>query len=286
MASLLRRVVRSGFSDRLMTRQSISFTQNRFMGTVGVSFAAKDGAHPHAVAPSPAHVKAKPYDYRLPGYPHNLALLVIDLQKDFIEPGGFGESLGNDVKRLQRCIEPCRKLLTLFRELQLPIYHTVEAHRPDLLDCPPSKRLRGRARMRIGDKGPMGRILIAGEPGNAIVPEVAPLPSEMCIAKPGKSAFWETNLGHFLNEQKVSHLVIAGVTTEVCVQTTMREANDHGFECLLVEECTESYFQHFKDVCIEMIIAQGGLVGWVAKLKDVEEGVRRWYDAFQIVPQP
>jgi len=231
--------------------------------------------------PAPAYIKALPYQYRLPGYTHNVALLMIDLQRDFIEPGGFGESLGNDVKRLQTIIPACKELLQLFRDLKLPIYHTVEAHRPDLLDCPPSKRLRGVAKLRIGDRGPMGRILVAGEPGNAIVPEAAPLPHEMVVLKPGKSAFWETNLAHTFNEQKITHLIIGGVTTEVCVQTTMREANDHGFECLLVNECTESYFQKWKEATFEMIVAQGGLVGWVGKLEDVKVGIKRWHEAFK-----
>jgi len=207
-------------------------------------------------------VAAEPFPYHcpIPG----IALLVIDMQRDFIEPGGFGEVLGNDVAPLAAIVPTVRRLLDGFRASDLPIIHTKEAHRPDLSDCPPAKRQRGHASLRIGDPGPMGRILIAGEPGNEIVLELAPLPNETVIAKPGKGAFYHTRLEDILAEMAITHLVVAGVTTEVYVQTTMREANDRGYECLLVEDATESYFPAFKQATLEMVRAQGAIVGWTS----------------------
>ncbi|MFD1626832.1 cysteine hydrolase family protein [Azospirillum griseum] len=207
-------------------------------------------------------IPAQPYEFDLP-IP-GTALIVIDMQRDFLEPGGFGAALGNDVSRLAPAVGPTRALLDAFRAAGLPVIHTREAHRPDLSDCPPSKRARGRGDLRIGDPGPMGRILVAGEPGAAIIPALAPLPDETVIDKPGKGAFWATPLHDLLTARAVTHLVFAGVTTEVCVQTTMREANDRGYECLLVEDATESYFPAFKAAALEMIRAQGGIVGWTA----------------------
>jgi nicotinamidase-related amidase len=209
-------------------------------------------------------VAALPYVYSFE--PTTTALLVIDMQRDFVEPGGFGESLGNDVKRLGAIVPTVRELIGWCRARGVRVIHTREGHRADLADCPPAKRRRGGAAVRIGDPGPMGRILVDGEPGNEIVPELAPLPGETVIVKPGKGAFWATPLGEILRGQGISHLLLAGVTTEVCVQTTMREANDRGYECLLIEDATESYFPEFKRVTIEMIRAQGGIVGWTAPL--------------------
>ncbi|MEL7529221.1 MAG: isochorismatase family cysteine hydrolase [Pseudomonadota bacterium] len=198
--------------------------------------------------------------------PGRTALVVIDMQRDFIEPGGFGETLGNDVSHMQRAIAPTRTLLQLFREKAWPVFHTRECHAADLSDCPPAKRDRGNPSMRIGDDGPMGRILVRGEPGAEIVSECAPLEGEIVIDKPGKGAFYATSLGEDLARLNIRSLVFAGVTTEVCVQTTMREANDRGFECLLIEEATESYFPEFKAATLDMIRAQGGIVGWTAPL--------------------
>lgn len=192
------------------------------------------------------------------------ALVVIDMQRDFIEPGGFGEALGNDVSRLAAIIPATRRLLDGCRAAGMTVIHTREAHRPDLADCPPAKRLRGHPVHRIGEYGPMGRILVSGEPGNDIVPALAPVPGEIVIDKPGKGAFYATALHEILRLRGLTHLIFAGVTTEVCVQTTMREANDRGYECLLVEDCTESYFPEFKRVTVEMIRAQGAIVGWTA----------------------
>ncbi|AOV16106.1 cysteine hydrolase [Acidihalobacter aeolianus] len=212
-------------------------------------------------------IDARPFAYRCRA--DSTALLLIDLQRDFVEPGGFGASLGNDVSRLRPAIEACRRLLETFRALGLPVLHTREAHRPDLADCPPAKRLRGEPPLRIGDAGPMGRLLVAGETGTEIVPECRPLPGETVIDKPGKGAFYATDFGAHLERLGITHLVVGGVTTEVCVQSTLREANDRGYECLLVEEATESYFPEFKRATLEMVRAQGAIVGWTAALADV-----------------
>ena len=209
-------------------------------------------------------IPALPYNYDFPVDLTKLALVVIDMQRDFLEPGGFGEALGNDVTRLQAIVPTLKQLLETFRANQLPIFHTIECHQPDLSDCPVSKLNRGKGPLKIGDEGPMGRILILGESGSGIVPELAPLPNEMVIAKPGKGAFYATPFESILQEKGITHLLFAGVTTEVCVQTTMREANDRGYECLLVEDCTESYFPEFKQATLEMVRAQGGIVGWTA----------------------
>jgi biuret amidohydrolase len=216
-------------------------------------------------------VPADPYPYAFP--PGHTALVVIDMQRDFIEPGGFGEALGNDVSRLAAIVPTVGRLLALFRAWGWPIIHTREAHLPDLSDCPPAKIARGTASVRIGQAGPMGRLLIAGEPGNAIVPELAPAPDEMVIDKPGKGMFWATGLHERLGERGITHLVFAGVTTEVCVQSSMREANDRGYECLLISDATESYFPEFKAATLAMIAAQGGIVGWVTPLAALEGAV-------------
>lgn len=209
-------------------------------------------------------VKARPYDFSLDRT--RAALVVIDMQRDFIEPGGFGATLGNDVSRLTAIVPTVAGLIGLFRREGLPIVHTREAHAPDLSDCPPAKRLRGEPGLRIGDKGAMGRILIAGEPGNQILAELAPIEGEIAVDKPGKGMFWATGLHETLQARGISQLVFAGVTTEVCVQTSMREANDRGYECLLITDATESYFPEFKAAAIEMIVAQGAIVGWAAPL--------------------
>ena len=222
-------------------------------------------------------IDARPYPYELPTPEsgNRVALIVIDMQRDFIEPGGFGSILGNDVGPLKTIIPTVKTLLERFRQLDWPIIHTREGHLPDLSDCPPAKIKRGGPEgLKIGDPGPMGRILVAGETGHAIVPELAPQTGEVVIDKPGKGAFYATNLDEWLHELSVSHLIVTGVTTEVCVQTTMREANDRGYECLLVEDATESYFPEFKKATLAMIQAQGGIVGWVATADQVLEGLR------------
>jgi nicotinamidase-related amidase len=223
-----------------------------------------------------AHIDARPYSYSLPVRPP--ALVVIDMQRDFVEPGGFGASLGNDVSLLQACVPVIAKLLSTARKLGMPVVHTREAHRADLADCPPAKRMRGKGSLRIGDVGPMGRLLIDGEPGNAIIESLQPIAGEYEIAKPGKGAFYATSLQDVLQRLDVTHLLITGVTTEVCVQTTMREANDRGYECLLVEDGTESYFPAFKQVTLQMIVAQGGIVGWVANSEAVISALESAYE--------
>ena len=207
-------------------------------------------------------VDARPYTFEL--VPDRTMLVVIDMQRDFIEPGGFGESRGNDVSRLRSIIPTTAALIALFRKKGWPILHTREAHRPDLSDCPPSKINRGRGPQKIGDPGPMGRLLIAGEPGNQIVPELAPIAGEMELDKPGKGMFWATGIHELLQEQGITHLIFAGVTTDVCVQTSMREANDRGFECLLLEDCCGATDLSNHRAAIEMIQMQGGVFGAVS----------------------
>jgi nicotinamidase-related amidase len=218
-----------------------------------------------------SEIKAEPFDFPLKKAA--LALIVIDMQRDFAEPGGFGASLGNDVSRITKIIPDVKRLIEGFRQAGLPVIHTMECHRPDLSDLPPAKRNRGNPSLKIGDAGPMGRVLIVGEPGTSILPEVAPIGGEIVIEKPGKGAFYATPLGDILKERGIEQLVFAGVTTEVCVQTTMREANDRGYECLLAEEATESYFPEFKAAAIAMIRAQGAIVGWTAHVDDILKGL-------------
>ncbi|MFS8896537.1 cysteine hydrolase family protein [Synechococcus sp. R3-13] len=199
--------------------------------------------------------------------------MIIDMQRDFLEPGGFGEMLGNDVTQLGSIVPTLEELLDFCRQKGLTIIHTLEGHQPDLSDCPPSKRKRGKGSLTIGDEGPMGRILIRGEPGNTIIPELAPIAGEIVIPKPGKGAFYATELQAILQKRGITHLLFTGVTTEVCVQTTMREANDRGYECLLVEDCTASYFPEFKQATLEMIRAQGGIVGWTSSAQNIQKAL-------------
>jgi nicotinamidase-related amidase len=212
-------------------------------------------------------VAARPYEYVFD--PAHTALVVIDMQRDFLEPGGFGAALGNDVSRLAPVVPVVARLLEAFRSRGILVVHTKECHRPDLSDCPPAKRQRGRGKLCIGDPGPMGRILIEGEPGNDFVESLRPASGELVIAKPGKGAFYATDLDTELRGRGITHLLVTGVTTEVCVQTTMREANDRGYECLLVEDGTGSYFPEFKAAALAMMAAQGGIVGWVAPSEQV-----------------
>jgi nicotinamidase-related amidase len=219
---------------------------------------------------------AQPYEYDLPENSASLALLIIGMQRGLIEPGGFGSLMGNDVTSIQSVVPMVKRLLDSFRALQLPIFYIVEAHQPDLSDCPPSKQKRMRGGVNIGDQGALGRILVLGEPGTAIVAELAPLPGEPVLAKPGKGAFFASGLEELLPEKGITHLIVAGITTEVGVQTTMREANDRGYECLLVEDATESYNPEFKQICLEMIRAQGGIVGWTATADQVIQSLEAW----------
>lgn len=210
-------------------------------------------------------VNAEPYPFEF-GL-ETTALLMIDFQRDFVDPGGFGEALGNDVSLLRRAVPPAGRVLKAARERGLLVIHTREGHRPDLTDCPPSKKARGRLRAGIGDPGPMGRILIRGETGHDIVKELYPAAGEPVVDKPGKGAFHATDLATILNNRGIRQLIVCGVTTEVCVTTTVREANDRGYDCLVLEDCVASYVPAFQDAALKMVKAQGGIFGWVADSK-------------------
>lgn len=212
-------------------------------------------------------VPARPYPFRLE--PASAALLVIDMQRDFLEPGGFGELLGNDVSQLAGTVGPLRRVLAAARDADLPVVYTREGHRPDLSDCPPTKRARGRLSIRIGDEGPNGRVLVRGEPGHGIIDVLAPRNGEVVVDKPGKGAFYATDLEVILRNEGVTSLLVTGVTTEVCVHTTVREANDRGFECLVLEDCVGSYFPELHQAGLRMIAAQGGIFGWVTSSEDL-----------------
>jgi nicotinamidase-related amidase len=209
-------------------------------------------------------VSARPYEFVFD--PVRTAVVSIDMQYDFIADGGFGAILGNDVDQLKAIVPAVASLLDWARQHGVHIVHTRESHLPDLSDCPPAKLRRGKLSKGIGDSGPMGRILIRGEPGNDILAEVGPQAGDLVIDKPGKGAFYATPLGAHLQEKGITHLIVCGVTTEVCVQTTLREANDRGYECLLIEEATASYFPAFKQAALDMLTAQGGIVCWTAPL--------------------
>src|SRR5215467_10623482 len=197
------------------------------------------------------------------------ALLIIDMQRDFLEPGGFGAVLGNDVSRLKAAVEPCRAVLAAARAAGMLVIHTREGHRPDLSDAPPHKVERGDPALRIGAPGPMGRILVRGEPGHDIIAALYPQAGEPVIDKPGKGAFYQTDLDLMLRNRGVYTLLVCGVTTEVCVNTTVREANDRGFRCVVLGDCCASYFPEFHDMGLKMIKAQGGIFGSVSGSKPV-----------------
>ena len=207
-------------------------------------------------------IQAEPYE--LPFDLESTALVMIDMQRDFIEPGGLGEMLGNNVSLLRSSIEPCKEVLETARKVGLFVIHTREGHRPDLSDLPENKKLRGRLETGIGDKGPMGRILVRGEYGHDIIDELKPAAGEPVVDKPGKGAFYATDLDSMLHNKGIRQLVVCGVTTEVCVNTTVREANDRGYDCLVLEDCVGSYFPEFQVAALDMIKAQGGIFGWVS----------------------
>jgi nicotinamidase-related amidase len=216
-------------------------------------------------------IPADPYPFTCD--PARTALLVIDMQRDFLEPGGFGELLGNDVSTLRRVIAPTQRVLARARERGLFVVHTREGHRADLSDCPPSKRARGQLEVGIGDAGPMGRVLVRGESGHGIIADLAPLPGEPVIDKPGKGSFYATDLHGILMNRGIASLIVAGVTTEVCVHTSVREANDRGYECLVLADCVASYFPEFHAAALKMIAAQGGIFGWVASSDQLLEAL-------------
>lgn len=202
------------------------------------------------------------------------AIVMIDMQRDFLEPGGFGESLGNDVSLLGKAVAPCAALLEGARARGVLIVHTREGHRPDMTDAPKAKVERGAPSMRIGAPGPMGRILIRGEKGHDIIPALYPREGEPVIDKPGKGAFYATDLGSILQHRGIETLIVCGVTTEVCVHTTVREANDRGFKCIVPGDCCGSYFPEFHEMGLKMIKAQGGIFGWVSDSKRVLAAMR------------
>jgi nicotinamidase-related amidase len=205
-------------------------------------------------------------------------LLIIDMQRDFVEPGGFGEMLGNDVSLLRSAIEPCRRVLEAARCAGLAVIHTREGHRPDLADAPPAKLRRGGLAVGIGDLGPMGRVLVRGEYGHDIIPELYPLASEPVVDKPGKGSFYETDLDLILSNRRIRTLIVCGVTTEVCVHTTVREANDRGYECLLLGDCCGATDKGNHDAALKMVKMQNGVFGAVstsaAFLETVQGSVR------------
>jgi len=210
-------------------------------------------------------IAAEPYELEFDSA--STALIIIDMQRDFVMPGGFGEALGNDVRQLQVTIAPTKTILEGARKAGILVIHTREGHRPDLSDCPPSKLVRGRGKTRIGDGGPMGRILVRGEVGHDIVPELYPIAGEVVIDKPGKGAFFATDLELILRDRGIKTLMVCGVTTEVCVNTTVREANDRGYECVVLSDCVGSYYPEFQKAALAMIKAQGGIFGWVSDSK-------------------
>ncbi len=212
-------------------------------------------------APVPV-VEAEPGPFSLP--PGQIALVIIDMQRDFLLPGGFGETLGNDVSQLAAVVPPLQRVLAAARASGMMIIHTREGHRPDLSDLPPAKHRRGKPALRIGDPGPYGRILVRGEYGHDIIDELRPEPDELVIDKPGKGSFYGTDLDEILTAAGITNLIVTGVTTEVCVHTTVREANDRGYEVLVLSDCVGSYFPEFQRVGLDMIAAQGGIFGWVS----------------------
>lgn len=206
-------------------------------------------------------ITADPFDLAFD--PATTALLMIDMQRDFVEPKGFGELLGNNVSLVRTAIAPCRAVLDAARKSGMFVIYTREGHRPDLSDCPPAKLTRG-GKTFIGTDGPMGRILVRGSDGHDIIPELYPIAGEPVIDKPGKGAFFATDLDLILRDHGIKTLFVCGVTTEVCVNTTVREANDRGYECVVLEDCVGSYFPEFQDYALRMIKAQGAIFGWVS----------------------
>jgi len=215
-------------------------------------------------------VAANPYPWPYDGSVDaaKVALICIDWQVDFCGPGGYVDTMGYDIGLTRAGLPGAAAMLAHARSTGMFVIHTREGHSPDLSDLPANKRWRSaRIGAEIGGAGPCGRILVHGEPGWEIVPEVAPIPGEVVIDKPGKGAFCATDLDLVLHNRGIKSLVVCGVTTEVCVNTTVREANDRGYECVVLSDCVGSYFPEFQRVALEMIKAQGGIFGWVSDSK-------------------